>query len=337
MTARAIIMASALSAAASVAHAQGEVTLRGERKPLQSSTLTVSSHGVTLESEPGSVITWDRIKYLDHNDWPAYTSIAQDAWRARARFDRGEIVLAAPLFEALFDTYRNDPGPMQAFAARGHRACLVALGMHDDAIEPMLLAHAADPSERFVSDASMPQPIWLTGNAPDLSASLDSESELARLFAVAARFEREGTAHTPEQTDDRSIGPLRDVVAARTSDDPSVRSNARERLVLDADRHAGTWREARARLAIARSLLREPGRDQRHLATIELAHVSARFRSAAPRLASIAFAELIRLTERETSTPGSTQTLRASLSRVPGSAFAQRWIDEHPQPNEPES
>lgn len=335
MMSRLLPLAIAISSAAALA--QGSVTLRGEREPLPSALESVSSHGVSLQDDPGAIITWDRIKHLDADAWTDYASIAQDAWRARARLERGDIVLAAPLYKQLFETYQDDPGLMLAFAAHGHRVCLVAIGRHDDAITPMLVAHASSPERTNPSDPTTPQPIWLTGDAPDLDAYLENDSEIARLFAVAARFEREGIEHTPASSEAPAHPVLRDIVVSRISGDAGQRKTARERLVLEAQRHDGTWREARARLAIGRSLLRESDRDARLAAIIEFANVGARFRSAAPRLAAIALAETIREVERASSSPGSARTLRAALERVPGSSFAQTWIDTGPQRSEPEN
>lgn len=113
------------------------------------------------------------------------------------------------------------------------------------------------------------------------------------------------------------VGLVRDMVVAEAGD-AGARAAARERLSREAERHAGTWREAWARAAIGRSLLRSEDGGERRRGVVELMHVPARFMRTQPYLAGVCLADAAGALEAD-GLGGAAAVLRAELERaLPG-------------------
>lgn len=208
-----------------VISALGQVELRGGEPAPTGDITSVSAAGVTVG---GSLVGWDRVKAVrgakakDADPWMA---MADAAWRARTRLERGDLIAAEPLFEVLFEKSRGEPGPTAGVIAEGLLRCRVRRGAHVGAIDPWLatlesagdgsvtVLHGAWASEAGLApvvDAatglapSLP-PIWLPWPSIEAYARgkpwLGSETagtpkqlvqrvaELATLYHLASEFE----------------------------------------------------------------------------------------------------------------------------------------------------
>jgi len=328
--------------------ALGPVELRGG-DVVSAPVEEVSIVGVRVGGGESRIIAWDAVRRItgDHEaEAEEFSSIAENAWRARLRLARGDHALAAPLFETLYTRYRNVPGPTALMVAEGTLSCRLAEGKSGEAIEPWLHAVAlreagdtiaGDPKLIPMLDSTtmlvpaLP-PMWL---GPEGIRELISATDLPRtglagdlgaLYQSAAMLE-EGAAvtSTPPDRDHPGVALVRMIVESRAPD-PSRREAARFTMLGRLESEAGTWREAWLRAAIGRSYLMEPDPRVRMVGVFHLLHLPARFSSTNPELAAMALA----LASRELASQGDAagaESLRAELERLFPGAKALHWLD----------
>lgn len=218
--------------AAGEAGAQVEIRAKADSTVAAVSTSNtikeMSLQGVRIEI-PGigeQVVSWDRVKKVG-GEWAGkyepFTALADKAWRARTRLERGDHTLAEPLFEELTGELRGQTGPTPALVAEGLLRCRLARGAQTAAIVPWLtwtsIVGAASSDKQAAKDKwiggtcdlgkgegaaidaeyllapSLP-PVWVAGPALDsLLASKDWETltrqegtpgQLAKLYQQAA-------------------------------------------------------------------------------------------------------------------------------------------------------
>lgn len=278
----------------------------------------------TVNGQPGEnalLIGWDRVaavRGMFEDEAAKFRELADLAWRARARLERGDAPAAEPLFESLSRTYSGRRGPTAACVAEGLLRCRMHRGVQTSAIGPWLdWVRAAEGgagasfSQELNSEfadrdsllvPSLP-PIWL--NTPAVGAfarsqlfsasSGDAEGSkalmLGALYQAAARFEAgmpPGEIKPPGV--DGAVQFVYHIVLSRAGDE-AQRKDSRERLRAEIRRRQTPWVEAWCRAAIGRSSLREADPEERLLGVAELLTLPARLPRVNPYLTGIALAE----------------------------------------------
>lgn len=312
---RALVFALGLSAMhATIAFAQtqapSDVVLRGARgaHPADQAigpVLSVSLAGVEVRDlaapegvERGKLLSWDRVAAVQGGhaeEALGFAELATDAWRARARMERGDLAGAEPLLEQLFVRYRGQQGPTAAMVASGLLRCRLQRQAQSAAVEAWLALMASEQPEvlfeqaRKDEDVATPAvideawglapqlpPIWVRGPALRVVlGAIAGEGEasnragrLARLYRVSAAVD------AGEVTDldaiiktlgERPSGDLGlelvwDVVASRVASGPQ-REGAIAGLRARLAPRSGDaeplpgWVEAWTRVALGRAML----------------------------------------------------------------------------------
>lgn len=310
-----------------------QVTLRDGTCP------TTPIESVTLEGVRvgGALIGLDRVKSVEGEfsaPWAQVAATADEAWRVRQRFERGDLAGAEVIAEPLFARLAGSRGPTAAMIAEVLTRVRVKRGSQTGALDAWLAWYdcgndAETLPEAFPVDMASRRPVladrWPTlsvdaasgllstlppiwVNVPSVQAWAHSGGQPSgdggrerrslvyeRLYRSAARFEVDGTSVDLGELDLKLDGPkLVSEIVIARAGEPKAREAARKEL---AKRLAGSppaWLEAWVRVAIGRSLLRETDADARRSGVLQLLHVPARFSSDAPYLAGIALAESAR-------------------------------------------
>lgn len=297
---------------------QAQVELRGSTGPLQASVLGVDQSGVRISSADGaqSTLGWHRVRAVhgEHaQEAEQFARTAELAWRAKSRLDRGDAIAAEPLFEELFVTYAFENGPTGRVVADGLLRCRLRRGAHTAAVIPWLAlleaSHAGDQKIAFADLQSLDPrtrlapalpPIWLDWPAIRAFARTDivlpegidrATRDLADLYMHAARFEVGLRTSFPKvDRTDRGVAFAAEIVLARTGD-ADQRQASRKKLQDRIRTDAQPWAEAWCRVAIGRSLLREPEAEQKRLGVVELLHLPARHDESQGYLIGLALAQ----------------------------------------------
>lgn len=317
----------------------GDLTLRrGEIAPAEKIAF-MSTEGVVVEDETGTryTIGWQRVLQIEGefaDQWSTYRTIADRAWRAKVRLERGDIAAAEPLLEELAVEFAGKEGPTAEMVWTGLLRARLQRGAHLAAVEPWLELisgdgkHIASSGEidEFIIDArsglvpALP-PIW--GDWPAVqafaakdfgAAEVDSVSaQLAILYRAAARIEA-GWDLNEVKSDlelafgdqgtrgDAGVHLVEQVVRSRIGN-AQARADARASLMLLLDSSSNAWEHAWIRCAIGRSLIHEIDEDQQRRGIVQLLYVPAALSDAHPYLAGLGLAESVlaldRLDDRE--------------------------------------
>lgn len=347
--------------AATVLHAQVELREGGW---IEAPIIGVSIEGVELGGESPTILGWDRVRQIDgafSTQAAPFETIAKNAWRARIRLERGDITLAQPVFEELFETYRSRSGPTAAVVAEGLLRCRLARLAQTSAIEPWLVTMRLR-REGWIATISAPgsygspnrvgavganivideatnlavqlPPIWLDGPAVAAMARQkpadhgDPASQLYRsLFLASAALAMGQDIETLPATTEAGAQLVTEIIRAMNND-PAERTAARRWLSAGLARDEGTWREAWRRAALGRSLLLENSFAQRRLGLVQLLHLPARFRMDQRYLAGMALA-LASLELRHEGEPQQADRLREELVELGDSHPALDWLNRH--------
>lgn len=340
-----------------IAGVVSQIEMRGGLAPPAGEVVRVDAAGVWLSpagsgSEPSLAVGWDRVRSVGGPMAPhaaRFEAVADLAWRARTRLERGDAIAAEPLFEELFvgrrgefEGYRGQVGPTAATVAEGLLRCRLRRGAHVAAIDPWLALLRAGPNpEGIGADRSLGPvidpalglapalpPIWLAwpsvqGFAAAAAPASDESPESARtallreLYVQSARFEAGLSTRMPDVvTDDPGVTLVAQIVASRAGG-PEERARARQLL---ADRvTAGTepWVEAWCRAAIGRSLLLEADLRSKQRGVVELLHLPARFGRIHPYLAGTALAQASVALRETGDTAGADRLLLELFERYP--------------------
>jgi hypothetical protein len=310
-----------------------QVTLRDGTRP------TTPIEGVTLEGVRvgGALIGLDRVMSVDGEfsaPWAQVAATADEAWRARQRFERGDLAGAEVIAEPLFARLAGSRGPTAAMIAEILTRVRVKRGSQTGALDAWLAWYdcgndAETLPEAFPVDLATRRPvladrwptlsvdaasgllstlppIWInvpsiqawvhSGGHPPGGGGQESRSRVyERLYRSAARFEVDGTTVDLSELDLKLDGPrLVSEIVIARAGEPKAREAARRELAERLEGAPPAWLEAWVRVAIGRSLLRETDADARRRGVLQLLHVPARFSSDAPYLAGIALAESAR-------------------------------------------
>lgn len=302
--------------------------LRAFEQPPTGTVMGVGPQGVQVRTPQGDVVVvgWDRVLRPPSSLAEAaepFEQLSTDAWRARSRVERGDLVLAEPLLLDVFDRVRDGGalrGPTGLVVAEGLMRCRLARGATAAAIEPWLAwldaSIVRQPRTTFANrqwarDAGLPivvdpaselapmlPPMWLATPSLQLVLQLepvegerDKASAMRALYQAAARFELgQVVDDLPDVPREAASELVRDIVAARVLD-ASARTSARARLEAALGNAASPWLSAWIRAAIGRSLVLDDDEEQRLRGVAQLLRVHVLHRLDSPALADIALAE----------------------------------------------
>ncbi|VAX42422.1 hypothetical protein MNBD_PLANCTO03-1157 [hydrothermal vent metagenome] len=315
-----------LGISTSTAQPENTLTLRGGATPPAGEVVACSIEGVVVESPvTGRVIVgWERVRSVsgEHaEEAEAFAEIADQAWRAISRLQRGDIPAAEPVLEGLFVLYRDRTGPTAAAINGGLLRCRLERGAHTLAVGAWLawLHASSDDAEaawydtlslsRAASAAPTTDPetgllpglppIWLDlpavrvfGDAPSAGAAFgEREQELAELYRHAARAQHGDREPMPRLTSaDPAVRLVWDIVAAQSRSDQE-RATGRKAIKVRLRKEPVGWLDAWLRVGLGRSLLLEDETAQRQRGVIELLRVRITHERDAPYLAGLALAE----------------------------------------------
>ena len=308
-------------ALAAAAAAQSELTLRDGAAPPEGRVASCSIEGVVVASPVTGelIVGWERVRTVsgEHGaEAGAFGEVSDQAWRALARLERGDIPAAEPLLEGLFMTFADRTGPTAAAVSGGLLRCRIDRGAHTLAVGAWLSwlhATGADGRRWFDPDASatvgavdgatglLPElpPIWLDlssvrvfGDAPAAGASFGGrEQALAELYRHAARARSGGRDPMPRLTSpDPGVHLVWDIVAAQSAI-TQERAAGRKAVEVRLRAEPAGWVDAWLRTALGRSLLLEPEAEQRQRGVIELLRVRVAHERDCPYLAGLSLAD----------------------------------------------
>lgn len=285
----------------------------------------VSPAGVTIAEErgrPSRVESLSQVRSVTGPLAPKFDeqrSLATDLWRATARLGRGDDGGAEPLFEKLWVRTKGESGPTRAEVAAGLAACRVHRGAFATAIEPWAewmhqsatVAPEQLAAQRIwlgISDGSgfwieaMP-PIWTDSTAvralgaqtiavDPKSSSHPTGDDLKLIYAVAARRDSGQAWGIDPAAAIKAPGwaNLAGEMVLAESEASEVRSEARQRLSSRMSSDLSLWKQIWIRLALGRSLLLEPGADDRRTGVLNLLWIASRPADSAPLSAGVSLA-----------------------------------------------
>lgn len=331
---------------------------------IEAPVVAVGVDGLSLGGDAPRVLGWDLVYFVRGDSATAaaaFHEFSEDVWRARLRLERGDFELASRLFEPLFERLLAEGigGPTGLVIAEGALRCRVAAGRHGDAIVAWAAAlRIRETGQRMSGESggggvidvptrlvpSLP-PFWLDGS-PDARRFMELDlgsigvdgagtDTLIGLYRAAADRDLSGGIFSPDPDRSVDLGGagedggallLRQLLLA-SSDDAVARQRAREVLERLVAEQVGGWKEAWARFAIGRSLLRETEPALRDAGMLQLLHLPARFSRSQHHLAAIALAEV----GRELHLRGDADAL-AAIRRELASGYrghdAVEWLEQ---------
>lgn len=326
---------------------------RGGFPEVVGTILAMDEAGITIRSGgPGvTLILWDQVRdIIPDQPEPSLDNllaIAEDLWRARSRITRGDLALAEPLLERLFERYRGKSNETAFIVAEGLLRCRLDRGAHMLAVIPFLevarLRRQDIGTDRYsqlesiydqqTSLCPLLAPVWddqegMQRLVRELDAYDSNEDEvigaLAALFRQAAlpadqRFKDKPTSQMPRHP---GVDFLRRFLEVFSPDSENRRA-ARVRLDREIN-DLPDWAESWIRYQIGMSLLMEEDENQNQLGLVSLAHLPSRFSTTNPYLAGLALMRMIESLEA-TGDLQEAASLRAEFERrYPG----------HPRPPE---
>ncbi len=169
----------------------GRVYLRGVAEPMAGELHAVDRAGVALSvalPTGGStvrVVPWDRVRGIEDSSGrpvalaPSLAALADGVFRVRARLERGDVDLAAPLAERLAAQPEEIGGPTEAVVAECLLRVRLARGAHAAAVGPWLRLVAARAARPAVVPGEAPawvEAAW--GGTPGPAPVIDDATGL---------------------------------------------------------------------------------------------------------------------------------------------------------------
>jgi hypothetical protein len=276
----------------------------------------------------------------------ARRSVADDLWRATSRLDRGDAVSAEPIFEALFEARSKGgasgavgEGPTSLAIADGLLRCRLRAGAMVSGASAWLAIVAVRPRAEDLPASIDPEtllcpdlpPIFVdvpsmrsSGAGLDAIADRADGSSVARALAILYRHELSRAiepGNVPAlptiETTQPGVTLVLAMVRARDAD-AGVRVTARASLAARAAERPGTWVEAWARIAIARSLAMEGDHESAMRAVAEYLRVPSTLAGVSPSLSGVALAEAGVVLSREGEAAGARALKRELVDGYPG-------------------
>lgn len=331
-----------------------QVFVRGQRDALPGIVQSVGIEGVRVDQARGvgtsaALIGLENVRDVQGEQAQLFAplaSLAEAAWRGRARVERGDFAGAEPVLEGIEPRVRGVVGPTGSAVYAGLVRCRLARSARGGAIIAWLrlleCRGSAQDREQWTGawqrDADLIDgstalaiglpPIFGGAALPDVTGSAWDElavspdpkvSELAVLYRAAWLFESQQralvSAVAEAVSSDDGVRLVRDIVLSRIGESEQ-RQASRERLVKrlqTAD--IEPWQEAWCRTAIGRSLMGESDPDARRAGVLQALHVPAGLARHAPELAALVLAESA-ITLAELGDQVGAAALKDELSRV---------------------
>jgi len=340
----------AAAAIALSARAEDSVALlrSGARVPISD----ISASGVSLAAargKPGKVESLSHVKDVTGplaSKFEANRPLATDLWRASGRLERGDEGGAEPLYESLWTRSVGVDGPTRAEIAAGLAACRVRRGAYATAVDPWLewlrqsgslsTDQLAEQRNRLgISDSAefwidVLPPVWTDSTAVRSLASHagatrpggaphPNAEDLLLIYQTAARRETGQLWQVDPQhaINDPAWANLAGEMVLAEADNAEVRAEARQRLASRLVPDVALWKQIWIRLALGRSLMLEPGADDRRAGILNLLWIVSREAPPTPLLAS-AFAGAIKGLVLIADLDGARSLLADAERRLPG-------------------
>ncbi len=305
---------------------------------------SVSPAGVRVGGASPRTIAWDRVMRVEgdmRRESLAFTELADAVWRARTRLSRGDIALAAPLFERLYAESDSFDGPTGLLIVEGTLACrmerdpagaveawLTALGLRNAGVKL-----DGEPVATSTTDARtglVPAlPPFFSHRDPGAQLSMPDADADERARAFAELYEAALTGTAGEAVIARSADPavelVRRLVAAQLlplERQPALRERLDERLRTN--RSMPAWERAWTTAAIGRSLLREEDEALRMEGVFRLMEVPAQFGGRQPNLSAVVLRDIVRTLEDLGRTEEATRLEAVLVESYPDHPAARR-------------
>ncbi|MCH8037090.1 MAG: hypothetical protein IIC53_08190 [Proteobacteria bacterium] len=329
----------------------GELTLRRAEVPPPGKIAFVSTDGVVIEDETGTQVTvgWQRVLQIEGEfspQWEMFREIADQAWRAQVRLERGDVAAAEPLLEDLSRVYAGHDGPTANMVWTGLLRARLQRGALVAAIEPWLeLVAGGSALSELTDESGVPiidvrtglapalPPIWVDWPAVQAFAARELDpantetgaDRLAMLYRAAARIEAgwdlevvavdlgeyRGSDGMPDAP---GVDLVEQMVRARVGSE-GERARARAALFQILDSSSNAWEHAWIRCAIGRSLIHEADEVQERRGVVQLLYVPATLGDTHPYLAGLALAESVVALDRLGDGAGADQLYAELLER----------------------
>jgi hypothetical protein len=267
------------------------------------------------ERRPSQFVPWYEVPggVLPDGVDQKFASIADRAWRAHTRVQRGDFIGALPLYVALRNELLWQTGPQSLDVCEGLTRCLISNSDRVAAIEPMLATfiacssdgqHSAELPGVFDTSLLIRRDLPPVFASSDLGSSLESvhSSGDARIRMLHAYFELASCSVNDQdavlnrleelkrrnRTRDAGLVLVEQMCFAQAHPDESKRRGARESLVRRTQTQRGTWIEVWARLALGAGQIRDRDPYIRDRGVIELVHIIVRLGEVDPGLTMLA-------------------------------------------------
>lgn len=284
------------------------------------------------------------------DQWAHLAQEAEQAWRGRARLERGDFAGAEDLLEPLYLRHAAESGPFAARLARAVMSCRLARGALTQAVHPMLGVAGGEtvaaprvptgPGELdpdlLYDDAwglsPLLAPVFVRlpavqalahGPWPSASGMSGRGAALAAIYEAAAKHETGLPVALGARPDfDAGAALAYDVVAARLGSPEQVaaaRAALRERLSQPAPDWVSVW----CRTALGRSMIADADTDTRWLGVAELLRVPAISERSQPYLTGVCLAQAAVTLDELGDARGAATLAREFEGRFPGHPVLQ--------------
>ncbi|MBC8523547.1 hypothetical protein H8D29_06430, partial [PVC group bacterium] len=183
------------------------IFLRGENKELSATIISWSAEGLRIQSEGKELqelLPWHSIQSITREvsspSLDEHLQMGKMLFRAKSRLLRGDITLAAPLFEEAFLKLKSSSGKDAYLATEGLLRCKIAKGDIEGAIEPWFccIVHLKNelpkpfPTLIEVIDSetllcpNLP-PVWSDEAMGNILISLDSNEDAIADFVTVVK------------------------------------------------------------------------------------------------------------------------------------------------------
>lgn len=269
-------------------------------------------------------IAWYDIRDLEPTPvgYAEFRTLAQDAWRARLRIERGDFTSAETVYARLAEIYLWKQGPESADVSLGLMRCRLDRDDRAAAVLPFLswlgtqstdsisslsqseLYNGFDSEYRLMIHLppvfGLKDRISAIESIPEMDSKSLHQQAFFKLYQLAYSIEEHKTENAELKLDeidrlvigrsnrDSGFEFMREMVTAQVHPSLQKRNAARGTLNRKIKSQSGTWIEMWARLGLGVSLLSEESVESNEQGVIELIHVIVRFQSFSPSLAESA-------------------------------------------------
>ena len=291
------------------------VEIGSQIEPIEGTITSSTPQGIHLQREDQTsiIIPWYELRagQMPEGANASYASLAQNAWRAHARLDRGDSIGALPIYQSLARTYLWEQGPQSMDVCDGLVRCLIGSERRKQAIEPMLAWFVADGlpgAESYAATSIYDEDLQVRKDLPPVFAetdagrcveSIDAPSRTQLLHAYyalvaasesdrSAWFERIEVLKRANRARDAGLVLIEQLCFAQAHPEESGRRGARDSLKRRTQTQRGTWIEVWSRLGIGVSKIRSENANERDEGVIELVHIIVRLGDVEPGLTLLA-------------------------------------------------